>query len=332
MRLPTFSNNAAGALMALAAFAVFSTHDVIVKKLGATYSPFQVVFITALLSFPILTIVMMSDQKPDTIRPKHPYWMTIRSIVGVVAALCAFYAVTALPLSQFYAFIFASPLIITILAIPVLGEVVRLRRGLAIIVGLVGVLIVIRPGSAEFSIGHIAAISAACAGAFVSIITRKIGAEERGVVMMIYPMMSNLFITALLLPFVYVQIPLADLGLFAIDTLLVLTAMWLLVAAYTRTDAIIIAPMQYSQIIWATVFGYFIFTETPEWQTYLGTAVIVLSGIYILKREATSDASENTPVMKTRTRAGHVMSVRVGHMLRRQRRRDAQAAEDVTNK
>ena len=62
----------------------------IVKKLGATYSPFQVVFITALLSFPIITLVMMSDQKPDTIRPKHPYWMTIRSIVGVVAALCAF--------------------------------------------------------------------------------------------------------------------------------------------------------------------------------------------------------------------------------------------------
>ena len=319
-------------MMALAAFAVFSTHDVIVKKLGATYSPFQVVFITALLSFPIITLVMMSDQKPDTIRPKHPYWMTIRSIVGVAAALCAFYAVTALPLSQFYAFIFASPLIITILAIPMLGEVVRLRRGLAIIVGLVGVLMVIRPGSAEFSMGHIAAITAACAGAFVSIITRKIGAEERGVVMMIYPMMSNLFITALLLPFVYLQIPLTDLGLFAIDTLLVLTAMWLLVAAYTRTDAIIVAPMQYSQIIWATVFGYFIFTETPERQTYLGTAVIVLSGIYILKREATSDASENTPVMKTRTRAGHVMSVRVGHMLRRQRRRDAQAAEDVANK
>jgi len=332
MRFPTLSNNAAGALMALAAFAVFSTHDVIIKKLGATYSPFQVVFVTALLSFPILTLVMMSDQKPDTIRPRHPYWMTIRSIVGVVAALCAFYAVTVLPLSQFYAFIFASPLIITILAIPMLGEVVRLRRGLAIVVGLIGVLIVIRPGSAEFSIGHIAAVTTAVAGAFISIITRKIGAEERSVVMMIYPMMSNLFITALLLPLVYVQIPLADLGLFAIDTLLVLTAMWLLVAAYTRTDAIIVAPMQYSQIIWATVFGYLIFNETPEWQTYLGTAVIVLSGIYILKREATSNASENTPVMKTRTRAGHVMSVRVGHMLRRQRRRAAQAANDAAHR
>ena len=76
--------------------------------------------------------------------------MTIRSVVGVAAALCAFYAVTALPLSQFYAFIFASPLIITILAIPMLGEVVRLRRGLAIVVGLIGVLIVIRPGLQNF--------------------------------------------------------------------------------------------------------------------------------------------------------------------------------------
>ena len=72
MRFPALSNNVAGALMALAAFAVFSTHDVIVKKLGATYSPFQVVLITAHLSFPILTLVMMSDQKPHTIRPKHP--------------------------------------------------------------------------------------------------------------------------------------------------------------------------------------------------------------------------------------------------------------------
>jgi drug/metabolite transporter (DMT)-like permease len=321
MRFGPLSNNAAGAALALAAFAVFSTHDVIVKKLGATYSTFQVVFITALLSFPILTLVMMRDSTPDTLQPKHPYWVTVRSIVGVVAALCAFYAVTALPLSQFYAFLFASPLIITILAIPMLGEVVRMRRGLAVLVGLIGVLIVLRPGSSEFTTGHLAAITAACAGAFVSIITRKISAEERSVVLIIYPMMSNLVITAMILPFVYIQIPLADLGLFAIDTVLVLVAMWLLVAAYTRADAIIVAPMQYSQIIWATLFGIFIFSEYPAWQTYLGTAVIVLSGAYILRREASGEASENTPVLKTRTRAGHAMTLRVGHVLRGRRKR-----------
>lgn len=322
MRFGPLSNNAAGAALALAAFAVFSTHDVIVKKLGATYSPFQVVFITALLSFPILTLVMMRDSTPDTLQPKHPYWIATRSLVGVVSALCAFYAVITLPLSQFYAFLFAAPLIITVLAIPMLGEVVRMRRGLAVVVGLIGVLIVLRPGSSEFTAGHMAAITAACAGAFVSIITRKISAEERSVVMIIYPMMSNLVITAMILPFVYIQIPLADLGLFAIDTVLVLVAMWLLVSAYTRADAIIVAPMQYSQIIWATLFGIFIFAEYPAWQTYLGTAVIVLSGAYILRREASGGASENTPVLKTRTRAGHAMTLRVGNILRGRRRRD----------
>jgi drug/metabolite transporter (DMT)-like permease len=322
MRFGPLSNNATGAALALAAFALFSIHDVIVKKLGVTYSPFQVVFITALLSFPILTLVMMRDSTPDTLQPKHPYWIATRSLVGVVSALCAFYAVITLPLSQFYAFLFAAPLIITVLAIPMLGEVVRLRRGLAVVVGLIGVLIVLRPGSSEFTAGHMAAITAACAGAFVSIITRKISAEERSVVMIIYPMMSNLVITAMILPFVYIQIPLADLGLFAIDTVLVLVAMWLLVSAYTRADAIIVAPMQYSQIIWATLFGIFIFAEYPAWQTYLGTAVIVLSGAYILRREASGGASENTPVLKTRTRAGHAMTLRVGNILRGRRRRD----------
>lgn len=119
----------------------------IVKKLSPTYSPFQIVFITALLSLPILTLVMMRDSTSDTLQPKHPYWVAVRSIVGVVAALCTFYAIMALPLSQFYAFLFASPLIITIIAIPMLGEVVRMRRGLAVLVGLIGVLIVLRPGS-----------------------------------------------------------------------------------------------------------------------------------------------------------------------------------------
>ena len=314
------SSNTRGALLALLAFAVFSTHDVIVKKLGATYSPIQVVFFTALLSFPILTLVMMRDHKPDTLQPHHPYWIATRSIVGVFAALCAFYAVSTLPLSQFYAFLFAAPLIITILAIPMLGETVRLRRGLAILVGLVGVLIVLRPGTSALTLGHAAAIAAACAGALVSIITRKIGAQERGVVMIIYPMMANLIITAVLLPFVYIQIPLADLGLFAIDTLLVLVAMGLLVAAYSHTDAIIVAPMQYSQIIWATLFGILLFSEYPEWQTYLGTAVIALSGVYILRREASGEVSANTPVLKTRTRSGHTNALRVGQLLRKRRK------------
>lgn len=316
-RIPSLSANTTGALFGLMAFAVFSTHDVIVKQLGATYSTFQIVFFSALLSFPIITLVLIGDDKPGTLRPKHPYWLGLRSVSGSLSGLCAFYAISALPLSQVYAFFFTAPLLITLLAIPILGETVRLRRGLAVVVGLLGVLIVIRPGTSPLSDGHIAALVAACSAALASIVVRKIGKEERGVVMILYPMMTNLVVTAIALPFVYVEVPLGDLGLLAIDAVLVLIAMGLLVAAYTKADAILVAPMQYSQIIWATLFGILMFDEYPEWQTYLGTAVIALSGFYILKREATLDVSRNTPVLKTRTRMGHPITLRVGAMLRR---------------
>lgn len=318
----SLSPNTQGAVLGLTAFAVFSTHDLIIKQLGGAYSVFQIVFFTALISFPIITLVLMRDHKEGTLQPVHPYWMALRCVSGAASGLCAFYAITQLPLSQVYAFIFAAPLIITLLAIPMLGETVRLRRGIAILVGMGGVLIVLQPGTSTLESGHIAAIVAAFAGAMVSIITRKIGKEERGVVMILYPMMTNLVLTAMVLPFVYVEVPLRDMGLLALDSFLVLIAMALLVAAYTRADAMTVAPMQYSQMIWATVFGIFIFQEYPTWPTYLGTAVIALSGFYILRREATSAASSTTPVSKTRTRIGHVMALRVGDMLRRNQGRD----------
>lgn len=319
MPRPELSPNTFGAVLGLLAFAVFSTHDLIIKQLGGVYSVFQIVFFTALFSFPIITLVLMRDHKASTLQPRHPYWMGLRCISGAASGLCAFYAITQLPLSQVYAFIFAAPLIITLLAIPILGEVVRLRRGVAIGVGMIGVLIVLQPGASPLEAGHIAALVAAFAGAMVSIITRKIGKDERGVVMILYPMMTNLILTAMVLPFVYVQVPLHDMGLLALDSFLVLIAMALLVAAYTRADAMIVAPMQYSQMIWATLFGIFLFQEYPTWSTYLGTVVIALSGFYILRREATSDVSSTTPVSKTRTRIGHVASLRVGHVLRRNR-------------
>ncbi|MEM7463667.1 MAG: DMT family transporter [Pseudomonadota bacterium] len=316
----SLSANHKGALLGLAAFAAFSTHDVIVKELGATYSPFQIVFFSALLSFPLISIILIQDQKPGTLRPVHPYWIAVRSVSATASAVCAFYAFSTLPLSQVYAFVFSAPLLITLLAIPMLGEKIRLRRGLALVVGLIGVLVVIQPGSAPLELGHLAAFLSACTGALNSVIVRKIGNEERRVVMILYPMMANLLLSAMVLPFVYVAVPIVDLGLFAVVSFLVLLAMVLLVAAYSSGDAIIVAPMQYSQIIWGALFGILLFQEYPEWQTYLGTAIIVVSGIYILKREATADVSENSPVLNTKTRSGHTMALRVS-LLRRLLRR-----------
>ena len=297
------SPNAKGALLALLAFGIFSTHDVIVKVLGGGYSAFQIVFFSVLLSFPLALIMLMRDSTPGTLVPKHPWWLALRTGAAVVTGVSVFYAFSVLPLTQVYAIIFATPLLITILAIPVLGEKVRLRRWMAVLVGLAGVIVVLRPGTTDLTLGHLAALMGAVGGALASIVVRKIGAEERTAVMLLYPMMANFLIMACALPFVYQPMPIGDLGLLAIIAVFAWIAGRLVIAAYQAGEAAIIAPMQYSQIIWASVFGYLFFGETIDGATALGAGIIIASGMYIVLRESRSGASDNTPVLRTRSRS-----------------------------
>ena len=310
------SANAKGALLALLAFGIFSTHDVVVKILGGLYSPFQIVFFSVLLSFPLAMVMMMRDAQPGTLRPVHPWWLALRTGAAVVTGISAFYAFSVLPLAQVYAILFAAPLLITILAIPVLGEVVRLRRWLAVLVGLAGVLVVLRPGSTDLTLGHLAALAAAVGGSLASIVVRKIGNEERPVVMLLYPMMVNFVLMAIALPFVYVPMPVEHLGLLAIIATFAWIASRLVIAAYQAGEAAIIAPMQYSQIIWASIFGYVFFGEVIDQATAIGASIIIASGIYIVLRESRSGNSENTPVLRTRSRGETATTPRVSLFMR----------------
>lgn len=307
-------SNTRGAVYALIAFGIFATHDVIIKVLGGGYSPIQIVFFSVLFSFPLATLYLMRDKTSGTLIPVHPYWMAARTIAAVITGVSAFYAFSVLPLAQVYAIIFASPLLITILAIPVLGEVVRIRRWVAVLVGLCGVMIVLRPGQTDLTLGHLAALAAAVGGAFASVIVRKIGREERTVVIMLYPMMANFIIMAAMLPLVYEPLPLADLGRLAVIALFAWIAGRFLIAAYNSGEAVIVAPMQYSQIIWATFYGFFFFGELPDMGTLIGSCVIIASGLYIVLRESRSDTSE-TPVLRTRSRPETGTTLRIGPML-----------------
>ena len=112
---------------------------------------------------------------PGTLRPVHPWWVMARTAAALVTGVSAFYAFSVLPLAQVYAFIFAAPMFITILSIPMLGEKVGIHLWAAVAMGLVGVLIVLRPGAEPLTLGHAAGITAAAGSAFASVIARKIG-------------------------------------------------------------------------------------------------------------------------------------------------------------
>ena len=298
------TGNVRGALFALAAFAVFASHDAIIKSLGGTLSPVQILFFATLFGFPLVGMMLMRDRTDGTLVPRHPWWVALRTLSAAVSALSAFYAFTTLPLAQVYAILFAAPLLITVLAIPILGERVRLRRSLAVLVGLAGVMIVLRPGSAALEPGHLAALAAAVFSALSAIIVRKIGAAERSVVLIIYPLMANFLLMGALLPFVYVPMEARELGATAVIAALGFTGMLLVIGAYRAGEAVVIAPMQYSQIIWATLWGFLFFSEVPDAATMIGAGVVIASGTYIVLREGRAGASRSQPVLGARSRAG----------------------------
>ena len=316
------SPNIKGALLALLAFGVFATHDVLIKTLGASYSPIQIVFFSVLLSFPLATLMLMRDAKPGTLLPVHPWWMAVRTLGAVITGVSAFYAFANLPLTQTYAILFATPLLITILSIPILGETVRIMRWAAVVVGLAGVMVVLRPGTTDLTLGHVAAIFAAVAGAFASIIVRKIGAEERPVVMLLYPLVANFVLMGVALAFVYKPMPIEHLGMLAVISALAWMAARLIIAAYQAGEAAIVAPMQYSQIIWAAIYGYLFFDESIDIYTAVGASIIIASGLFIVFRESTAGASKTTPVLRTRTRIGTPSTLRLSGLMTSGRFRD----------
>ena len=320
------SNNLKGAALSLAAFGAYATHDVVVKFLGETYTSFQIMFFSGLMGFPLVMIMLMGDRRDGTLIPRHPWWSLLRSVSAVATGVMGFFAFSQLPMATCYAIFFAMPLLITLMAIPMLGEKVGIRRGIAVMVGLVGVLIVLRPGAGEaFSWGHIAAVGAAVTGALTSIIVRKIGQDERSVVLMLYPMVLTFFAMGMIMPFVYVPMPVTHLGLTAVMAFLGTLGALAIIAAYRAAPAVIVAPMQYSQILWAALYGWLFFEESVDLYTAIGSSVIIASGIYIVLREGTPSVSQNTPVLESRTRMDIGTQPRISSWLKRFERSSDQA-------
>jgi len=246
-----------------------------------------------------MTLMMTMDSKMDNFRPHHPWQVGLRTLASLVSMSGAFYAFTNLPLAEAYALIFATPLLVTVLSIPFLGETVRFQRWVAVIIGLIGVIVVLRPGYSAFTLGHAAALVAACGGAVSSIIVRRIGKEERSAVLLFYPALGNLLVMAAILPFVYVPVELGDLGLMAMVGFMVIIAQLFIIVAYRKAPAVFVAPFQYSQILWAVFYGAVFFGDTVDTWVFAGAAIIISSGLFVVWRESRQNVSDRTPVLST---------------------------------
>ena len=236
------AGNIKGALLALLSMGLYSTHDVIIKLLGETYPALQILFFSALLSFPPIAVLLLRDRTHGTLRPRNPFWVGLRSACIVISGVCGFYAFSALPLAQVYAILFATPLLITLLSIPILGERVGIHRWLAVLLGLCGVLIVLRPGGGDaLSLGHLAALLAALSSATAAVVTRRLGGGERPLVLLMWPMLGNLVMTGAGLTLHYVPMELSHLAMAGMIAVLGLTGGFLSILAYRAGEAAIVA-------------------------------------------------------------------------------------------
>ncbi|MCZ0960022.1 DMT family transporter [Paracoccus benzoatiresistens] len=310
------ASNVRGAALALLAMGIYATHDAVIKTLGAQYPALQVLFFSSLLSFPLVTLVIMRDPKPGTLRPSNPGWVALRTVAGLASGMGSFFAFSQLPLAQVYAILFAAPLLVTILSIPILGERVGPHRLAAVVIGLAGVLIVLRPGGQALELGHLAALLSAVGTATSAVVIRKLGRVERPLVLLMWPMLASFVATGASLALEYRPMDLPHFAMTGVIACLGLTAGFLLILAYRAGEAAIVAPMQYSQILWATAYGWIFFGEVLDLPTLVGATVIIGSGIYIVWREGRGGNSANRPVIASRIRAETVTAPRTSLLQR----------------
>jgi S-adenosylmethionine uptake transporter len=243
---------------------------------------FQVMFFAAFCTLPFILAQIFWQDRRASLRPNLPGLTGFRVVISLLGSGFVTYTFTHLPLAQCYAIFFTMPLMITLLAWPMLGEPVDLVRGTIIVAGFGGVLIALQPGSTHFQLAHLTAILGAITGALNSLIFRKTGHREKSGVILLYPVLAQVLVGGLIMPFVWHPLTVSDWQVGLQMGALGLTGGLFIIAAYRTAPAIVVAPMQYSQIVWASLLGFVLWGEKPSLAATLGIGVIVAAGLALL--------------------------------------------------
>lgn len=270
----------------IAGISLLSGLDVFVKLLTQDYSVAQVIFLRSLLSLPIIVMLVPFEGGFKALKTKRPMLHASRGIVMIATAFCFFYSFQQLPLADAYALIFASPLVLTLLAIPLLGETVGRHRIFAVLFGFAGVLIAVRPGFGAVELATYVAMLGAVLYALVLIFVRQMSRTESSIAITFYGTVMITALAALFMPW-YWTAPDGNAWLMFLATGIVGgLGQYCLTSAFRFTSASVLAPYEYLSLIWGVTFGYFIFSDVPGIHTIAGSLVIVACGLYIIHREA----------------------------------------------
>lgn len=285
--------------MALAA-ALLSLHDAITKHLAESYPIGQVVCFRQISSLMMLVIFVHFGPGWGKLRINSLKGQSVRALSFIAATVLIVASVSLLPLATALSIVFASPLVLAALSVPLLGERVGLHRWLAIIGGFVGVLVIIRPVNPDFDWLLLVPVAAATASALRDIATRLISRTEEPMSILFWSNVAVILAAACTLPFGFKAIAVVDYGWLAFTGLLNILAHFLMITALRLADASLVAPFRYSALVWATILGYAIWGHMPDVWTFVGAAIIVASGIYLVLREQRAAAPPRAAAARKR--------------------------------
>ncbi len=270
--------------MTLLAMAVFSGMDATSKLFAASHHPVQVAWARYLFILLFLAPVVAGG-RGRAVRTARLWLQLARGLCMLGSALFFIFALSRLPLATATSLGFVSPLLVTALSIPMLGERVGVRRWLAVAVGFAGVLIVVRPGAASFDPAALLPIASSACWAMGLIITRMMRGSEPVLTTLLLSTLVAFAATSLAVLPVWRPMPAEIWALAALMGGLSTVGQYFLIAAFRYAPPSLLAPFSYSQIVWATLLGLALFGTLPDVLTWVGAAVIVGSGIYTLHRE-----------------------------------------------
>lgn len=285
-----------GAALMVAACALFTLMSALVKELGGRIPFPELMFFRSALAMPV--VMALSLRMGGTagvaalLRTRRFPGHLLRALTGTSAMACSFFALTVLPLAEQTALTSTTPIFVTILSIPFLGEVVRIHRWSAVVVGFLGIL-VIALGQGAFgaglgsasAAGVIAAVAHGAFSAATTLLVRQLSGTESSATIVMWQSLLMSLLTAAALPFVWVTPAGFDLVLLLLVGLLGGIAQVLLTEAYASAQVSALGPYTYTSLLWSIALGWLAFGERPTASMLLGAALIVAASLYILHRE-----------------------------------------------
>lgn len=274
-----------GIVLILASTVFLGMSDVTAKYLSATLPSIEIAWIRFLVFALIMSPAMLPGSPLYSLRSQRPGLQMLRGAALLGSSLFFISGLRFLPIAEASATGFVSPLFVTALSIVFLGESVGVRRWIATAVGLIGVLIILRPGTGAFHPAAFFPIVSALAWACTLVMTRMLSGREHALTTMTYSSITGACIMCALVPFVWVAPSWHDV-LFGIFIGIASTAgQWIVVLAFRYADASVLAPFSYTQLLWVSILGFVIFGELPDIWTVVGAVFIVGSGLYTAHRE-----------------------------------------------